>query len=315
MITAHRSPDGDAIGSTLGLFHYLKSIGKDVQLWLPDALPLYFNWLPGMEHVNIFEDQRDEGVALLKEVDLIFCLDYNSFSRSGKMARFISQSKAVKVMIDHHRDPDQTFSAMIHDVEASSTCELVFELLELLSVEITQKIAECLYCGLITDTGSFRFAATKRTFEIAAQLLDYGVNNTTIQAKIGNIKSLDSLTLKGYALGEKLKYNMDCHAGYIALTAEELARHNYQKGDTEGLVNEILSIQDTKLAILFSEKEGEVRISFRSVGDLDVNQMASKYFGGGGHKNAAGARSFHTMEETEEVIKKIFEENETVLQA
>jgi len=305
LIIVHRSPDGDALGSMLALYHYLTAQEKKVQMWVPDEFPKYFNWMPGVELIKVFDNERELGIERLKVVDLIFCLDFNSFSRTGRMARFISNSKAAKVMIDHHREPDTTFTLRIHDIEASSACELVYEVIELLEDTPSLESAECIYTGLITDTGSFKFSTSTRTFEIASKLVDLGVNNTELQNKISNNKTIDSVKLRGYALGEKLVYREDLNAGYISLSADELEKYNYKQGDTEGLVNEILGINGVKMAVLFSEKSDEVRISFRSIGDFDVNAIASKYFGGGGHKNAAGARSQVSLVETEKIILQI----------
>jgi len=313
LIVVHRSPDGDALGSMLGLYHYLVAKGKKVQMWVPDDFPTYFNWLPGVEKIHNFDHERGLGVEQLKAVDLIFCLDFNSFSRTGKMGRFISSSKAAKILVDHHREPDATFTLRVHDVEASSACEIVYEIIELLGDQPDKTMAECIYTGLITDTGSFRFSATHRTFEIAGKLIALGIDNAGLQNKISNNKTLDSVKLRGYALGQKLVYKERFNAGYISLSAEELKKFNYKQGDTEGLVNEILGITGVKMAVLFSEKNEEVRISFRSVEDFDVNKIAGKYFGGGGHKNAAGARSQVSLEETEKIILQIMEDNKSEL--
>ncbi|MFT4660846.1 MAG: phosphoesterase RecJ-like protein [Patiriisocius sp.] len=315
LIVVHRSPDGDALGSMLGWYHYLVSVGKKVSMWVPDAFPTTFDWMPGISLINNFEDSREQAREELKEAELIFCLDFNSFSRTGKMGRFISASKAAKVLVDHHREPDSTFTLRFHDVEASSACELVFNIIELLEGEISLDMAECLYTGLITDTGSFRYSTTVQTLAAASKLIEAGVDNSKLQNKIFNVKTFESLKLRGYALSEKLRYLDEYNAGYIFLSKDDLETYNYNSGDTEGLVNEILGIKGVKMAVLFSEKEGEVRISFRSVGDFDVNEIASKYFGGGGHKNAAGARSQVSLEETEKIILTIMDDYGTQLKA
>jgi phosphoesterase RecJ-like protein len=295
LIFSHHNPDADAVGSSLALYFLLKKLNKKVHLILPNAFPGFLKWMPDTSKIILFENNSEKAKKLIQKSDLIFLLDCNSFNRLNiqEFTQLAIESSAKKILIDHHKMPENYFNAYFFDDSASSTCELIYQLAEYLNLKkyIDKKIAQCIYTGIMTDTGSFKYdSVTSKTMCIAADLLTYKIEHTKIQQNVFDTYSYDRLKLVGYALSEKLKYLPEYKAAYIALSQEELKKFNYQKGDTEGLVNTALSIKDVKISALFSETDKLVRISLRSKGNLDVNQIARKYFNGGGHKNAAGGQ-------------------------
>lgn len=302
VITAHRSPDGDSIGSSMALYHLLKKWQKNVTVVHPDPAPEFLHWVPSQEVIIDFENQAEKASELLLAADLIFCLDYNEPSRVGKdMQEVLVQSKAVKVMIDHHLHPADFCDFTLSETSACSTCELLFQWLKAIQKEneIDAVIGQCLYLGIMTDTGSFRFpSVSSGTHEIAAFLIEKGVKHFEIHEAVFDTNTIDRIRLKGYALSEKLVLIPGIPVAYASLSEEELNRFNYQKGDTEGLVNQILGIQGIKMAVFFAEKDGKVKISFRSKGECVVNQLANDHFEGGGHAYASGGISFVSLDET-----------------
>lgn len=302
VITAHRSPDGDSIGSSMALYHLLRKWQKNVTVVHPDPAPEFLHWVPSQEVIIDFENQAEKASELLLAADLIFCLDYNEPSRVGKdMQEVLVQSKAVKVMIDHHLHPADFCDFTLSETSACSTCELLFQWLKAIQKEneIDAVIGQCLYLGIMTDTGSFRFpSVSSGTHEIAAFLIEKGVKHFEIHEAVFDTNTIDRIRLKGYALSEKLVLIPGIPVAYASLSEEELNRFNYQKGDTEGLVNQILGIQGIKMAVFFAEKDGKVKISFRSKGEYVVNQLANDHFEGGGHAYASGGISFVSLDET-----------------
>lgn len=302
VITAHRSPDGDSIGSSIALYHLLKKWQKNVMVVHPDPAPEFLHWVPNQEVIIDFENQAEKASELLLAADLIFCLDYNEPSRVGKdMQEVLVQSKAVKVMIDHHLHPADFCDFTLSETSACSTCELLFQWLKAIQKEneIDAVIGQCLYLGIMTDTGSFRFpSVSSGTHEIAAFLIEKGVKHFEIHEAVFDTNTIDRIRLKGYALSEKLVLIPGIPVAYASLSEGELNRFNYQKGDTEGLVNQILGIQGIKMAVFFAEKDGKVKISFRSKGEYVVNQLANDHFEGGGHAYASGGISFISLDET-----------------
>lgn len=302
VIVTHWSPDGDAMGSSLALYHYLLQLKKKVKVIVPNAYPEFLNWLPGNKQVINFQENEAKAGKLIQAADVIFTLDFNSYKRLEKLGDLLQQSTAPKVLIDHHQQPEAYASLYYHDVAACSTCELVFDLIEALGDKklIDKKIAACLYTGLMTDTGSFRYpSVTSRTHLILSELLKTGIKPTDIHSAVYDNYSLSRLQLLGYALSQKLRMVPDLPVAYFTLSAEELSRFNYQKGDTEGLVNYPFSIKGILVCALFSESEGMVKISFRSKGKIDMNTFARNYFSGGGHINAAGGKSKESLAATE----------------
>jgi phosphoesterase RecJ-like protein len=296
VIVPHKNPDGDAMGSTLGLYHYLKFYGHNAVVIAPNDYPGFLKWLPGDDTVLKFESQQDESKALINQADLIFTLDFNAFHRAGHfMAEALETSSATKFMIDHHQQPDDYATYTYSDVSMSSTCEMVYNFIEMLgdTDKIETSIATCLYIGIMTDTGSFRFAATtSRTHRVIGSLIDKGANNSQIHNNIYDTNSYSRLQLLGKAL-QNLKVIPDLRTAYITLSQSELDMFKFKKGDTEGFVNYALSLEGIIFAAIFieSKQDNIIKISFRSKGEFSVNEFSRSHFQGGGHTNAAGGRS------------------------
>lgn len=300
-ITTHSSPDGDAIGSATGLYHVLKNLGKQVSVIIPDAMPDFLAWMDEGQ-ILVGEDHPEKVEKLIHEADVLFCLDYNDPSRVGKqLAPVVSHAEGTTIMIDHHRDPSDIADILFSEITASSSAELVWCFIQDLgwNDRMDQWTAEALYCGMVTDTGSFRFPATSsRVHRIAADLIDRGARNAWVHQQVYDGNTESRIRLHGYALSEKLELNYEHGFALLSLTADELARFNYKKGDTEGLVNQGLSVKGINISIFLSEKDEKVKMSFRSKGDYPVNELASSHFQGGGHLNAAGGISHDDVEST-----------------
>ncbi|MDA7803086.1 bifunctional oligoribonuclease/PAP phosphatase NrnA [Crocinitomix sp.] len=294
VITAHKSPDGDSIGSSLALYHYLLREHDNITICHPDKAPKFLSWLTGFDSILAYEDSPQEVEEAFEEADLVFCLDYNSPGRIGKMDELLAKSTAKKVMIDHHRDPAEGFvDLMFSDPHTCSTAQLIYELIEarhgLLFMD--KATAEAIYTGIITDTGSFRFSSvTPKTHEIGAFLISMGLNHAKIHESIFDTNTENRVRLTSYALLEKLVILKEFETAYISLTQAEQERFFATKGDTEGLVNQALSLEGVKMAIFFKESDGIIKISFRSTGAIPVNDLARNHFFGGGHLNASGGK-------------------------
>lgn len=302
IILSHHSPDGDSIGSSLGLYHYLIQKGHEVLVISPDPVPSFLHWLPGFDLAVNFESHKEQAFDAITAAELIFCLDFNTPERMGNMNfAFERKNKSAYVVnIDHHTKPEDFANFQISDTSASSTCQLVFEFIKNLesNFEVDQSIAQCLYTGILTDTGSFRFSATSsKTHMVAAELIATGIDFNRIYQRIYDSYSENRIRLLGFALKDKLNLYHDYSTAIINLTEKELSQHDYKKGDTEGLVNYPLSISWVKMSILLTQKDGLIKMSFRSKGNLEVNQIAKEHFEGGGHVNAAGGRFIGTMED------------------
>ncbi|MBU2928937.1 DHH family phosphoesterase [Winogradskyella psychrotolerans] len=303
VIVPHRNPDGDAMGSTLALYHYLKLYNHNAVVIAPNDYPDFLKWLPGDDTVLKFETAPDESSTLINNADLIFTLDFNAFHRAGhQMAEVLEPSKAIKVMIDHHQQPDDYAEYMYSDVSMSSTCEMVYNVIEMLGDDdkINATIATCLYVGIMTDTGSFRFpATTSRTHQVIGNLIEKGAENSQIHNNIYDTNSYSRLQLLGRAM-QNLKVIPDLRTAYITLSQAELDEFNFKKGDTEGFVNYALSLKDIIFAAIFIESQQDqiIKISLRSKGEFSVNEFSRAYFNGGGHTNAAGGRSEDDMQTT-----------------
>ena len=309
VITAHRSADGDSIGSSLGLLHFIEKLGKKAIVCHPDKAPDFLYWLDTTA-ILMMEENPEEVTAQIKKADLIFCLDYNATSRLGPdMQVLLEEATCKTIMIDHHLNPEEFPTLTVSETTASSTAQLIFELIEQSGhVDlIDEKIGTPLYLGILTDTGNFRFNSVKpRTHEILAKLLAAGVEHHIIHEKLNDTNTESRLRLQGYAMSEKLEIIYGHHVAIISLTKEELAKYNYQKGDTDSLANLILSIKGMKAAIVFKEKGGIMKISFRSKGaENPVNILAQTHFNGGGHANASGGMSDLTVDETLEKLKEL----------
>jgi len=317
VITTHSRPDADALGSSLGLMLFLEKIGHEAVVITPTDYPDFLKWMKGEEQVVIYNmgnESRSE--KLVANADLIFCLDFSALSRIDDLGELVGNAKGDKVLIDHHLEPESFAKYEMHTTKAASTAELVYQFIsEMDGLDlIDADLAECLYAGINTDTGSFRHSnVTKTVFEVSAALVEKGADTSKVSKLIYDTNSENRLRLLGYALSENLKVLTKYNAAYFALSEKMLQRFNAQMGDTEGLVNYALSIKGIKLAALFKESDGIVKISFRSVGDFSVNDLAKKHFSGGGHKNAAGGMSASTLAETVQRFEKILEENQKEL--
>jgi phosphoesterase RecJ-like protein len=302
VIIPHRGPDGDAMGSTLGLYHFLVKNNHQATVIAPNDFPDFLAWLPGSETVKIFEKDTQNCTKILEEAELIFTLDFNAFHRTGEMEHTLAKLTAPFVMIDHHQKPDDYAAFTYSDTSFGSTCEMVYNFISFLDKkqDLDKTIATCIYTGILTDSGSFRFPGTTgNTHRIIAELIDLGVENTQIPVLLFDNSSYSRLQLLGRAL-QNLKVLEDHKTSYTSLTQDELDSFHYVKGDTEGIVNYGLSIKGIVFTAIFIENKEEkiIKISFRSQGGFDVNQFARDHFNGGGHSNAAGGRSDVSMEET-----------------
>ncbi|MFY7909800.1 MAG: DHH family phosphoesterase [Emticicia sp.] len=304
VITTHQNPDADALGSSLGLSAYLKKKGHNPVIITPTDYPDFLRWMSGESEVINFESDRQ---ALAKELitnaDMIFCLDFSALNRIKGMEEFVKQSAAKKVLIDHHQQPENFADFVYWNESAAATCELIYELIEKLGDKelIDIPAAECLYAGLVTDTGSFRFDSTsEEVHRIAGELISIGVHPNKVHRKIFDSNSFERTKFLGFVLGEKLTYLPEYNVAYMAISKEELSRFSSKNGDTEGVVNYGLSIKGVVMAAIFTEKEDMIRISLRSVDDFSVSEFSRTHFNGGGHKNAAGGRSHESLEKTVE---------------
>ncbi|WP_452223152.1 DHH family phosphoesterase [Lacinutrix chionoecetis] len=303
-IIPHKNPDGDAIGSTLGLLHYLLQLNHEAVVIAPNDFPEFLKWLPKIETIKIHETEKEACEAFINDAAIVFTLDFNAFHRTGNMETVLSNSKATHIMIDHHQQPDNYAKYMFSDVSMSSTCEMVYHFLDKLDAldKINADIATCLYVGIMTDTGSFRFrSTTSTTHRIIAALIDKGADNTQIHNNVYDTNSYNRLQLLGCALSN-LKVLPEYKTAYITLSQDELQKLDYKKGDTEGFVNYALSLNQTVLAAIFIEdkKQGIIKISLRSKGDFSVNELSRAHFEGGGHTNAAGGKSETSLQQTVE---------------
>jgi len=309
VITAHKSADGDSVGSSLGLLHFIEKLAKKAVVCHPDKAPDFLYWLD-TSSIILMEDNPDEVTAQMKKADLIFCLDYNATSRVGpEMQALLEEATCRKIMIDHHLNPEDFSTITVSEPTASSTAQLIIDLIEQSGhIDLLdEKIGAPLYVGILTDTGSFRFnSVDPHTHEVLAKILGAGVQHHLIHEAINDTNTESRLRLQGYAMSEKLEILYDHNVAIISLSKEELAKYNYQKGDTDALANLLLSIKGMKAAIVFKEKDGIMKMSFRSKGtDNPVNVFAKEHFDGGGHANAAGGMSDLTVEDTLEKLKRL----------
>ena len=311
IITSHAKPDGDAIGSSLALYHFLKKRGHFVRVIVPDQFPGFLSWLRNSDKVLVFDHEPAKCSKLLNEAHYIFSLDYNATHRCGNIGPIIEEAKAEKVMIDHHLKPENFADYKLWNSNASSTCELIYDFIIQAGGkdEISKPIAESIYTGIMTDTGSFRFpSTTAHVHKIIAHLIECGAQVGKIHQSVYDSYTENRLRFIGHVLKEKMTILPELSMAYIAISREEREKYKLVSGDTEGLVNYPLSMKSIKMAVMITDrtsdedKEPVVRMSFRSQGDLAVNEIASNHFSGGGHKNAAGGTSNLPLEETVEKL-------------
>lgn len=311
VITAHRNPDGDAIGSSLGLYHFLRKNGHHVQIAVPSDFPDNLSWMPAVHDILVFDDDPESMSDLFNTQDIVFCLDFNAIDRIDKLgALFIEKDEIVKVMIDHHLYPESFPDFMLSDTTASSTCELVFRFIDMLGQkdQIDVEIGECLLTGILTDTGSFKYSTSPGLFKIVAYLLEVGVDDYKLQDLIFNSMKEKHLRLLGHCLNRRMEILEEFNTGIIVLTKDDYLSFDIQRGDTEGIVNFLLKIKQIKMAAFIMEQPKIVKISLRSKGDFSVQEIAQKYFRGGGHKNASGGASFIGLRPTVRKFKEILPE-------
>ncbi len=300
VITMHQKPDGDAMGSTLGLYHFLKQFGHTVTVISPTNWASFLNWMPGCDLVLDYDRETNTGDALIKAADWIFCLDFNTLGRTKRMCGPLDEATGQRILIDHHREPqEEKFAYGISDATKSSTCEMVYDLImnsghgEM----INAATAQCLYAGVMTDTGSFRFPGTSaNVHRMVARLKEAGLNHTPIHEALFDNFSENRLRFTGNVLLNRMEVFYEYNTALIAVPQADLIKYDIKTGDTEGLVNYPLSIEGIKLAAIIIDRGEERKCSFRSKGDFDVNTFARTYFNGGGHFNAAGGATTDPLE-------------------
>jgi len=302
VILTHFKPDADALGSSLGLALYLKKKGHEVKVITPSDYPDFISWMPGNKDVLIFQKDKPEKAAqLISLADILFCLDFSSLNRINELGDMVRKSPSKKVLIDHHLEPEEFADFEQWDGTAASTAELVYQLIVELGDRhlIDASTADCLYAGIMTDTGGFRHSnTTHKVFQIVSELVALGANPYQVSKLVYDTNTIERLRLMGFVLSEKLQVLPEYRTAYIALTTEELKRFGSQTGDTEGLVNYGLSIKGIRLSVLISDRKENIKLSLRSLGNFSVNEMARTHFSGGGHRNAAGGQTSLTLEQT-----------------
>ncbi len=307
VIFSHRNPDGDAIGSALAMRHYLEQYGHKVHVMFPSDYPEEFEGLPGAGECLIWDISTEECKQVLAKKELMILLDFNAWNRIDKMGEFARHLPAKVMMIDHHLYPDPIADFMFSDAEASSTCELVYRFIMGMGdgIKLNPTVGECIFTGLVTDTGSFKHATNPQVYRIAADLVERGVNDTAVQDRIFNSQKEKNLRLLGHCLTNRLEILPEFRTGIIWLTKRDYDDFQIQRGDTEGIVNYLLMLKDVRLAIFIHNQPTVVKMSMRSKGDLDVQEICRTHFNGGGHKNASGAHSYDSLKATLDKIKEI----------
>ena len=311
-ILIHVNPDGDAVGSALGLKKVLENIGHACSVISPNEIPDFLKWMPGCDSIVIYEDESKKAAELIGASEVIIALDFNNLKRVIEFENIVIPGSSYILMIDHHPDPDNFANCIISDVSASSTAEIVYQFLksENLHNYIDNDAATCLFTGIVTDTGCFSYnSSDSNTYNIVAELLAYGIDKNRIYSLLYDNFSYDRMKLLGYALYNKMVILPELSTGYIWFTMEELERFSFTAGDTEGFVNYPLSIHGIRFSAFFVEKKDYIKVSFRSKGDFEANNFARRYFNGGGHMNAAGGESYNNMNDTLKYFKEMLLEN------
>ncbi|MGI4803811.1 MAG: DHH family phosphoesterase [Janthinobacterium lividum] len=317
VITTHHKPDGDALGSSLGLWHYLKQKHHHVEVIAPTDYPDFIAWLPGNSEVIIYTEKKELAADLVSKADLVFCLDFNALSRINDLGELVRNSSAQKIMIDHHLDPENFDDFRHWDTRACSAAQLVYEFIaELLGDKnsINADVATCLYTGIMTDSGSFRFpTTTSNVHRITADLIDLGADNAAIHQAVYDHASENRLRFLGYCLSNKLEVLHEYNTALITVNKEELKQFDSTTGDTEGVVNYALSIEGVRLAAFIVERSDKIKLSLRSTGTFPANEICKNYFHGGGHRNAAGGQSEDTFEQVVHQFKNLLPEYKNLL--
>ncbi len=301
LITTHTNPDGDAIGASLAFYSYLNKKNHQVQVMIPDQFPEFLAWLPGCENILVYSRETEQCKAEIQSADIIFAVDYNNFERLNEAGIKVLETNALKILIDHHLNPAPHFDLKISISKTSSASELIYDFIEAMGDKhlLDKGMAECLYVGIVTDTGSFSYSCNYvKTYLTIAELYRLGIDGEYIHRLVYDTYSESRLRLLGHSISDKLTVLHECHAAYIVLSQEDLDHFNYQIGDTEGVVNYALSIKGINVAALFMERDNIIKVSFRSKGSFSVDKLAREHFGGGGHRNASGANCTTTLKET-----------------
>lgn len=318
VIVTHISPDGDALGSSLGLYHFLLGMGKTVHVIVPNAFPDFLQWMPGAKDIIRYDKYAEFADKLISEADVICCLDFNALSRIDAVAKPVSESNGRKIMIDHHLNPEPFCRITISHPNISSTSELVFRLICRLGCfdDITYEGAQCIYTGMMTDTGGFTYNSNNREiYFIISELLSKGIDKDDIYRKVFNTYSEGRLRLMGYVLYEKMEVFHQFRSALIWLTKEEQKKFQYVKGDTEGFVNIPLQMKGICFSVFLREdtEKNMIKVSLRSVGNFPCNKVAEEFFNGGGHLNASGGEFYGTMDEAIELFKQALVKYENLL--
>lgn len=319
VVCAHRGPDGDAVGSSLGWAEYLKSLGKQVTVVLPNPFPDFLRWLPNSHLIHFYARHEAAATQIINEADLIFCLDFNGLSRLQEMEGVVARAKADRILIDHHLNPDRNIAKLvISHPQMSSTSELVFRLILQLGgfEDMTQSMATCIYTGMMTDTGGFTYNSNDPAiYEIISMLLTKNIDKDKIYRNVFNVYSADRIRLTGYILYEKLNFYANNRASVFTLTRDEMKRFNFIRGDAEGLVNMPLQVKGMRLSISLREdtERDVIRVSLRSVDDFPCNKMAAEFFNGGGHLNASGGELPFPLSEAIKTAERAIEAYENLL--
>jgi bifunctional oligoribonuclease and PAP phosphatase NrnA len=317
VITTHQKPDGDAMGSSLGLYHFLINQGHEVQVISPTNWAHFLQWMPGAEKVIDFEKSPEQAIQITQAAQIIFCLDFNTPSRVKKYEEAITQATAIKVLIDHHEQPAEAFFAYGLSLPAkSSTAQMVYDFIASAPKPFfNEAIAQCLYTGIMTDTGSFRFKAADASVHLAiAHLKEIGFDHSLVHEKIYDNFLENRLRFIGNLLLNRMEVFYEYNTALVCIPADDLTRFEITTGDTEGLVNYPLAIQGIKMACLAIDRGEEIKLSFRSKGNVDVNTFARNYFNGGGHFNAAGGSSKETLAQVKKLFKQAIHEQKNLLQ-
>lgn len=307
VITSHRNPDGDAVGSSLALYHFLKTYNHSITVAFPSEFPPIFGWMKDSDKILIYDIHTEALNAKIDQADLVFALDYNSLDRIDRMGDYIRKADKQIAMIDHHLYPDDFAEFVFSDTTASSTCEMIYDFIQMLNKDkdLTLEIGEYIYTGILTDTGSFKYATSPKLFKIVSALMEKGIDNDKLQGAIFNSLNIKNLKLLGHCLHNRMEYLEEFKTGIITLTKKDYEHFDIQRGDTEGIVNYLLMVKDIHLAAFITEQPTIVKISLRSKGDIAVNEICSKYFKGGGHKNASGGAYYGSLSNTLRKFKEI----------
>ncbi len=312
----HRNPDGDAVGSTLALYFYLKKHAHTIHMVAPSEYPEFLNWLPATDEILIYDLDPEAVEKVINRSNFVFCLDFNALDRIDKVGDLVVKRNVPTAMIDHHLYPEPFADYIFSDTTASSTCEMIYDFIHLLGDEkyLDTTIGECIYTGIVTDTGSFKYGTSAKLFRVVADLLELGVNDYLLQDLIFNSFKEKHLRLLGHCLHNRMEILPEYKTGIITLTKEDYTNFDIVRGDTEGIVNYLLRIKDVKMAAFITEQPTIVKISLRSKGEFSVQDIARKHFKGGGHRNAAGGASFIGLDATVRKFKELLPRYRDVLQ-